>query len=232
LFIFFLATKVPSDFKSSISEDIDPQAVFQFIRRICTKKNGLTKEKLFIRVRGKFNLSKASIEILFQDFIDQRLLIFNDSGISIDILANPVRKNIINLIEKQPGIYINRLKHHLQIDSYQLLWHLGILKKFQFIKEIKIGKIIAFGLLNESAFRIIIGCIIQKDSINLMLKILVNDQNGKSQTELAEIIKTPRSNIIYWTKRLVDEKILEIKKNGSQKAYILSNEAVKIINTF
>jgi len=202
--------------------------VFDYVRRVSNRKKPIFYDQLVNKIIKRFNFDRTKTISILENFIQNQLIIIEENKITLNILANPIRKKIYFLIEIYPAVNFNTLKNLLQIGSNQLLWHVSILEKFHLIKMHQFGKIIAYGLPKVPRNDVILSFLILKKSMRNLLKVLIDSPNGTTILNLVEELCQPRSNIIYSINKFQEMNI--ILKNEQKSPYIYELNEVFIDN--
>ena len=103
-----------------------------------------TKKKPFIsineilpflvqRLKKNPNITPYRIEVILKNLIKKRLILPKTKLVKDDILKLPKREKIYSYIISNPGVNLNQLIRALNVGSNEVIWHLNILEKFQFI---------------------------------------------------------------------------------------------------
>ncbi len=94
----------------------------QIIKEICNDE-GIIK-----------NINQNEIEHLFKKMIKEN--IFNVAPIlrNYEIIDSSLRLKILKYLEKNPGKTIEELTNYFKIKKSKIIWHLTILKKYQYLK--------------------------------------------------------------------------------------------------
>jgi predicted transcriptional regulator len=185
---------------------------FQYVRKIYNNNEVFELSDLSIKLRKQFKLNVQEYDLIIKQMGNENLIKINGFNASINLLANPVRSKIYSIISNCPGSYINSLKLLLNLDTHQIVWHLGVLNELKLIQICDIGKIKAFGLKTASREEIIIGCLLFKDSIRRIFELLLSNPQGISQSDISEKTGINRSTLAYILENLGKENLIEQTK--------------------
>ncbi len=143
-----------------------------------------------------------------------------------DLLELETRRNIFNIIVKNPGIHLSKIAELLKIRTSLVDYHVNFLEKHELIKSDKEtgykrfyakGKIAA----NEKKYLFVLR---QKTAIKIILYIL---KKGRSQhKEILKNLNIAPSSLSYHLRKLVNNDIIEEDKN--KRGYIIKNRKVII----
>ncbi len=114
--------------------------VFDMIRDLLSEKQTFDSKKFVSILMSKFanlsiNINKEGIKQILYSLISKNMII-EGSTLSInDVLINENRKNIYDHLCLNPGKYIAQLMKELNLSHHVVVWHLAILRKFNFIAK-------------------------------------------------------------------------------------------------
>ncbi len=201
-------------------ENFDNQIyeVFNYVRRVSNRKKPIFYDQLINKIIKRFNFNRTKTISILESFIQNQLIFIKENKISLNVIANPIRKRIITLIQLYPAINFNILKNLLQIGSNQLLWHISVLIKFHYIESHQFGKITVYSLPKVPKNEVVLSFLILKKSMRNILRFLTNKTKGTTIVELAEALHQPRSNIIYSLNKFQEMNL--INKNDQKSPYI------------
>jgi len=205
---------------------MEKQKYFQFLRKICTKSSTPSIYQAKSKLKKKFHIDNDEIDKIFKELKEDGLIQITSEEISINFLANSVRKEIYDRIKSYPGLNINNLKKQLNFGSNQLLWHLGVLQNLKLIKSVSIGKIISFGKIDIDDSKIKFGYLLLKDSIRKLIEYLIKFPHGQSEMEIAVFLYQPRSSINYSLKKLMKMNIIKRKLDESNLNLYFVNKSL------
>jgi len=136
------------------------------------------------------------------------------------ILDNLNRKNIFELIKRDPGIHFKKILRELNFKPGALSYHLNVLEKEEYIKSIQDGNYRRFYLFGtKSDFKIML------TSIQLRILSVVDERPGISQTKISDAIGKNRMIVNYHVKILLDAGILSLEKNGRESQCFTTGNA-------
>jgi len=203
------------------------------VKRIIEIAEEMLSENKVLNVETLYNLAKKSLKIpkngllfIIQFLINKKILIEGSKFSRETVLSNSVRNRIYRYIRMNPGIHFSILKKKALSEeagsSGQLVWHLGMLLKFNYIKKIKVGHysvLIPYDLEEEYG-RIIF---ILRDRINSKIIHLLIENETFIKSEIYKIIEEKREDVYYRLNNLLDHdlisyyepsnKVLGINKN-------------------
>lgn len=187
-------------------------------------------DNLIHRLARHFNLTRPYLRDVVQKFIQDELLSLNDNKLSLNVLCNPIRAKILEVISVYPGIYINYLKKKVNVGPNQLLWHLSVLEDCKLIEKHEFGQIYAYSKAGTSNKSIIPGIVYLKIT---MRKILIQlfEHNSMDQKAISANTDLTRSTILYNLKALEDINLIQKKKKNRSNLYFLNGNFTEILAT-
>ena len=208
---------------------METETYYQYIRKLYTNNEQFQISELESKLMKHFRGTRPEVNAAIQRLISEKFIVLNGTSASINLLANPIRNKIYSIICKYPGSYVNSLKTLLNLDTHQLIWHLGVLIELELIEICEIGKIKAFGPKGTSREEVIIGCLLFKDSIRCIFEVLLTHVQGISQTTLAETTGMNRSTLAYIIDNLLHENLIEINKDQTNARVILKTNISELV---
>ncbi|MEJ2278847.1 MAG: hypothetical protein P8Y70_14035, partial [Candidatus Lokiarchaeota archaeon] len=144
------------------------QNVLKIAERIIEHNKTLNTKNLYDIAKNELNIPKKGLLKIITYLLNNNILIEGSKYTRESVLNNTNRVKVLKFIENNIGSHFSPLRDLLARDrkvdsgsSGQLLWHLEMLIKFNYIKKIKIG--------NYSVF-IPVGLDEDKAKISLFLK--------------------------------------------------------------
>ena len=202
--------------------------VFAIVQEYLNENRSFKVEKIIPYTISR--LSKSSIDIsshgvltILESFAKKNLIVEGSKFLKRDVLDNSNRGNIYSLIQESTGINFNRIAKKLDLRYQVLDWHLKMLLKFDYIKEINIdGKKVYFDSeeINELSR---IKHIISKEKYKKLIDYLKNNDLGTTKTKLSKALKMhPRTVYKYLSK--LEEFNLVFKEIISNTDYYFLNQ--------
>lgn len=206
----------------------DEREIYNIIKEFLKKKSFITITEIldFLSYRLKFNpnVNRSKIEIILKNLIKKKYIFPSTKLVRDNILEVPLRKEIYQHIQRNPGININEIKRAFNIGSNQVLWHLKFLDKFQFIRCMKIQNQTAFFKFELDISNDKIYFYLRKKNVKKIIKLLENEREALSSTKISEKLKihyntTKKYLVILSNLNL----ILIIKKDDNDYNYFSLN---------
>ncbi|MFW9999987.1 MAG: winged helix-turn-helix transcriptional regulator [Candidatus Hodarchaeota archaeon] len=132
-----------------------------------------------------------------------------------NIFENENRMNIIKQILSNPGIHQNELLRNCDLQKGQLQWHLDVLLKNRIIKKEKYGQYSIYFPITSSIESIekFKNWPIKSETTEKVLNIIQKNP-GINSSKIARILNLSRNTIKYHIDKLIDENLIDLKRNG------------------
>jgi predicted transcriptional regulator len=154
------------------------------------------------------------------------------------VLSNPTRKRIYDYIRANPGVHFSILRKKALSDesesSGQLVWHLEMLLKFNYINKIKAGNYTVF-LPIEMEVELGIINFLLRDKINRKILDLLTKQSSIKNSEIFKLIDEKREKVNYRLKNLNNYDLIYYKEDPSKEVYLnpdKQEDVIDILNNF
>ena len=200
--------------------------VIEIAEEILSENKVLNVETLYNIAKKSLKIPKKGLLFIIQYLLNKKILIEGSKFSRETVLSNRIRNKIYRYIRMNPGIHFSILKKKVFSEeagsSGQLVWHLGLLLKFNYIKKIKVGhySVLLPYELDEEEGRILF---VLRDRINSKIIHLLIENETFIKSEIYKIIEEKREDVYYRIKNLVDHdlitysepsnKVLRINKN-------------------
>ena len=213
------------DFKETLTPN--QQKVYETVKAYLNRNPFFTLNDLYRICKKTTSIPANEINLILTRFVNKKFIIDGSKLTKVNILKNEIRKGIYNYISKNPALNFTQILKQFNIGSYAARWHLGMLRKFGFIrqKRFKIYNVhfsndfpenkeeLVFSLRNQNAFKIF-----------LCLKYAPLNSNN-----IAQILHLNYSTIQYHIKDLFHNKL--IITNGGNK-FLINPEFTDFLNQF
>lgn len=151
----------------------------------------------------------------------------NSLSDSIKIRAKNRRKELTELIEKNPGISFRDLMRLANLKNGVLSHHLRILEKSETIKTERLPRQTRFYPRDFSEESVVAKALRRKTSRDIICSLMLNDNQDKNGLDFSEIVsnvsKSPSTVSVYLS-QLIEYNIVTITCDfGHKKRYHLSN---------
>jgi len=188
------------------------------VKRVIEIAEEILKENKLLNVETLYNVAKKSLKIpkkglliIIQYLINKKILIEGSKFSKETVLSNGVRNRIYRYIMMNPGVHFSLLRKKTLSEeagsSGQLVWHLEMLLKFNYIKKIKIGHytVLLPYELDEDHGRIFF---ILRDRINRKIIHLLIENKSFIKSDIHKKIDEKREDVYYRTKNLLDHELI------------------------
>ncbi|MFW9899251.1 MAG: hypothetical protein ACFFDO_08335, partial [Candidatus Thorarchaeota archaeon] len=112
--------------------------VYKYVKEYTKKKPFISINEilpfLVQRLKKNPNITPYRIEVILKNLMKKSLILPKTKLVKDDILKLPKREKIYSYIISNPGVNLNQLIRAINVGSNEIIWHLNILEKFQFIR--------------------------------------------------------------------------------------------------
>ena len=200
--------------------------VLELAEEIMSKNKILNLKTLYNVAKKQLKIPRNGLLSIIQFLINKKVLIEGSKFSKGTVLSNYIRRGIYFFIRTNPAIHFSALRrkalHEKRGSSGQLVWHLEMLLKFNYIKKIKVGNytvILPFDL-SEDLGRIIF---LLRDRINnKLLKLLIEEKNVL-KSEIYKEIDERREDVYYRINNLIDHDLITYGETSDKVLCINSN---------
>ena len=203
------------------------QRVLEIAQELLNQNKLLNLENLYIIAKRRLKLPRNGLLYIIQFLINKKVLIEGSKFSKESVLSNHYRKKVYNYIRTHPGIHFSHLKKRALSDgldetgsSGQLIWHLEMLLRFDYIKKIKVGHYTVFLPfdMDEDEGKLFF---LLKDKINNKIVHLLTEQKLIIQSEVYKAINEKREDVYYRIKNLIEHNTISLNQ-GSDKEISLN----------
>ena len=196
----------------------------------------LTIERLFNVSKKILKIPRSGLISIIHFLINNHVLLEGSKYSRETILMNRLRKKILEYIRLNGCAHFSILRKEVISErdgnlgsSGQLVWHLEMLMKFNYIKKIKLGNFTVF-LPIEMEVELGIIYFLLKDKINRKIVDLLSTQNSIKNSELYKLIDENRGKVNYRLKNLSYYGLIYFKEDSSKEVYLNSDKQEDVIN--
>ena len=224
----------------SISNKLDQpdvQSVIAIAEELAKKNKVIQIDLLYKIAKRRLKFESETLFSIIDLLITKKVIVEGSRLIKGNVLINRYRSDIYQFIKTYPGVHFSVIKREVLADgsSGQFIWHLEVLMKFNFIKEVKVMKYTLF-LPSEMEEDFGVYFFLLRDKINLKIaKYLENDEPIEA-IQLPTKILESKGSVYYHLKIMTEYKILESKKNemtGNEEVWLNPEKRelfIKIVN--
>jgi predicted transcriptional regulator len=211
------------------------------VRNVLDIAQDILDQNKTLNINTLYNIAKKELKIprkgllkIIQFLINKNILIDGSKYTKKSILTNFYRRSIYNFIENNLGAHFSLLRKEIISDnedemgsSGQLIWHLEMLLKFDYIKKIKVGNYSIFITidLDEETGKI---SFLLKDEINRKIISLLVKNKKMKQSNIHKKIEEKRSKVYYHINNLVKSELILSEELNSIYIYLNPKKQKKI----
>ncbi|MFX1424994.1 MAG: winged helix-turn-helix transcriptional regulator [Promethearchaeota archaeon] len=202
--------------------------IFTLIQEYINYNRVFNKEKvaLFIKSRNKLNgnLNYNGIKTIIDSLIKKNLIKEGSKLTRKTVLLNTNRRQMYNLIKKNPGIYKNSLAKKLNLSPFVIKWHLSMLLMFSLIREINFNGHIGYFDSTLSTEKDIMFYTLSHEKCNRIIEFL-KIRSGCTKNKISQALKMHHNTVTKYLNEL-DKFELILRKYTSNKELLYLNEDV------
>ncbi len=210
--------------------------VLEIAEEIMNKNKILNIENLYNLAKKQLKIPKSGLISIIQFLINKKILIEGSKFSKETVLSNRLRYNIFRFIKNNGAVHYSLIRKILKDDqtnnlvgSGQLVWHLEMLLKFEYIKKIKVGNYSVF-LPFEMDKEMGVLYFLIRDKINRKIVKLLIEQESIKKSEVYKQINENRENVYYRINNLIAHNLLLVKEELDNFIYINPNMKDLIIH--
>lgn len=215
------------------------QNVIEIAKEVINNKNVLDTELLYNLAKRQLKLPRKGLLSIIQLLINKKVLVEGSKFTRDEVLNNKYRFNLYSFLTSYLGAHFSTIRKHIITDSSgnlgssgQLIWHLEMLIKFNYIKKIKIKNYTVF-LPYEIDDEIGLIYFILHDEIYLKIITLLIRNENLNRSEVHKLVNEKRETIYYRINNLIEFNI--IKLSGDKNSVVLNSrkkdDIISIIKT-
>ena len=187
--------------------------VIEIAEEILNEKKILNIDTLYYRAKKRLKIPRKGLNAIIQFLINHKILVNRSKFTRRTVLSNSTRKIIYNFIQSKIGSHFSLIKklgisQDLAGSSGELIWHLDMLMKFNYIKKLSLKNytiFLPFDIDEESGK---IYFVLQDELYSKILNSLIsNDSQERSQ--IYKSLGENRETIYYRINNLIEFQILE-----------------------
>ena len=197
--------------------------VLEIAEEILQEQQLLTLDKLFSRAKRILKIPNRGLKSIIQYLVNKKILVDQSRFTRISVMSNPVRKQLYFTLRSNIGVHLAAVKKLLQQNNPnlgvgQLLWHVDMLIKFDYIKSIKVGNylILLPKEIDDNYGRI---SFFLRDELNWRILKLLNSEGQLKRSEIYKVLNESRELIYYHVKNLIGYELLLISDNSIIKIH-------------
>ena len=216
------------------------ESVIEIAKEVINNNNVLDTELLYSLAKRRLKFPRKGLLSIIQLLINKKVLVEGSKYTRDEVLNNKYRLNLYNFLTSYLGAHFSTIRKQIITDntghigsSGQLIWHLEMLIKFNYIKKIKIKNYTIF-LPYEIDDEIGLLHFVLRDEIYLkIIQLLISNEKLK-RSEIHKLLDEKRETIYYRINNLIEFNI--VKLSGDKASLSLKSskkdDIISIITAF
>jgi len=199
-------------------DHLNVKRVLEIAEEIISENHVLTLDKLYKRAKRLLKIPSPGLKSIIQYLVNRKILVDQSRFTRISVLSNQFRKKIYSIVCNNPGVHLSAVRKLFQknisnLGVGQLLWHIDMLIKFNYIKTIHVGNylILLPKELDDEFGRI---SFFVRDELNQKILNLIVSSGKIKRPEIYKILNESRELVYYHIKNLIEHEILMIHDNN------------------
>ena len=213
----------------------DIKRVLEIAEEIINKNKSLNTVELYHIAKRHLNIHRKGLLKIIEFLLNKKILVEGTKFTRTSVLKHHQRKKIYEYIRDNPGVHFSKIKESILSNnnenpgsSGQLLWHLKLLIKFNYIKSKKISKYTVF-FPNEINDDIGLCYFILRDKLNKrIINLLIKNKTIK-KSSIYKKLNQRAEKIKYRINKLKDYGIIKFI-NQNNKTISLNESKREILN--
>ena len=216
------------------------QRVIEIAKEVIDNHNVLDTEILYNLAKRRLKFPRKGLLSIIQLLINKKVLVEGSKYTRDEVLNNRYRLNLYRFLTSYLGAHFSTIRKQIKTDnsgnlgsSGQLIWHLEMLIKFNYIKKIKIKNYTVF-LPYEIDDEIGLLHFVLRDEIYLkIIQLLLSNENLK-RSEVHKLVKEKRETIYYRINNLIEFNIMKLSGDNNSLVLnsIMKDDIISIITAF
>ena len=214
------------------------QRVIEIAKEVINNHNVLDTELLYRLAKRRLKFPRKGLLSIIQLLINKKVLVEGSKYTRDDILNNKYRFHLYRFLTSYLGAHFSSIRKQIVTDnsgnlgsSGQLIWHLEMLIKFNYIKKIKIKNYTVF-LPYEIDGEIGLLHFVLRDEIYLkIIQLLLSNENLK-RSEVHKLVNEKRETIYYRINNLIEFNIMKLSGDNNSLVLnsLMKDDIILIIN--
>jgi len=199
------------------------QEVMMVAEGIISANRVIDAKLLYNEVLKRLSMEPKALLSIINFLLAQRILVEGSKMTKELVLSNLHRKNIYDYIRNNRGVKFSEIRDAYEGttgSSGQLIWHLQLLLKFNYIKKLKFKRFTIFLPLEMDETQGLL-TFFARDPLNQKILTLLHTQGPLKRTDLFEILDASREKIHYRVKVLLEMNLIS-PLGGSDKEICLN----------
>lgn len=196
-------------------EHPDVQNVIEIAEEL-GKKNKIIQIDLLYKIsKRRLKLESETIYSIIDLLLRNYIIVEGSKYTKRTVILNKNRYNVYNFIKTYPGVHFSVIKREVlkEGSSGHFIWHLNALKKFNYIKEVKVKNYTLF-LPAEMDEEFGIFFFLLRDNLNRkIIKYLVNEEPVETAQIPSKVLES-KGSVYYHVNTMKEYNILKAQENG------------------
>jgi len=212
------------------------KSVLEIAEEIMNKNKILNIENLYNLAKKRLKIPRRGLLSIIHFLINKKILVEGSRFSKETVLLNRFRYAILQCIRQNSGAHFSLIRRVVSSDkisnlgsSGQLVWHLEMLLKFEYIKKLKVGNYTVF-LPYETDDELGVFIFLLRDVINNKIIRLLTEQGPIKKSEVYKKVNEKRENVYYRIKTLHDHSLIAEKDDEKNIIFIDPDKKEIIIN--
>lgn len=191
------------------------QRVIKIAEEIVSEDKILSLENLYYKAKRRLKIPRKGLRFIIQYLVNKKVLVDQSKFTRHSILEHPLRKSIYYFIKDNLGVHLSTIRNYFHSENTgtgQLLWHLDMLLKFNYIKSIKMKKYLIF-LPREIDDESGIIYFLLRDELNFRIVQLLLKKKELKRSDIYKKLAESRELVYYHLNNLIDDKLIKIKED-------------------
>ena len=213
------------------------------VKRVLKIAEDIMSANKVLNIDNLYHIAKRTLKIprkgllsIIQFLINKKILIEGSKYSRKTVLLNRTRNKIYKFIKKHQAVHFSHIRKTIGEDSSsegassgQLIWHLEMLIKFNYIKKLKLGNYTIFSPIELDEEPAIINFLLH-DTLNKEIISLVHSKKSLKRSKIYKILEQKRETVYYHVANLIECEILTLKEKEG-KDVIINPKKKKIIES-
>ncbi len=191
------------------------QGVIEIAEEIVAENRVVTLDNLYYRAKRKLKIPRRGLKSIIQYLVNKKVLVDQSRFTRNSILSHPLREEIYYFIRDNLGVHLSTIRRHFQSENTgtgQLVWHLDMLLKFNYVKSIKLKNYLLF-LPKDIDDEAGIIYFFLRDDLNFRIVKLLLEKKELKRADIYKNLAESRELVYYHLNNLIDDKVIELKED-------------------
>ena len=192
----------------------DVQNVIEIAEEIGEKNKIIQIDLLYKISKRRLKLESETIYSIIDLLLKNNIIVEGSKYTKRTVILNKNRYNIYNFIKTYPGVHFSVVKREVlnEGSSGHFIWHLNALKKFNYIKEVKVKNYTLF-LPTEMDEEFGIYFFLLRDKLNRKILKYLNKEEPVESAQIPNKVLESKGSVYYHINTMKDYNILTAQEN-------------------